>query len=61
MSRKPITNFDEVEQHLDQLDFYIGNVNMRVRTIEEIIDWSVAPEAKKRQIWLAINERRAAQ
>jgi len=31
------------------------------RTIEEIIDWSVAPEAKKRQIWLAINERRAAQ
>jgi predicted Fe-S protein YdhL (DUF1289 family) len=30
------------------------------RTIGEIIDWAVAPEAKKRQIWLAINERRAA-
>lgn len=30
------------------------------RTISEIIDWSVAPEAIKRQIWLAINERRAA-
>jgi predicted Fe-S protein YdhL (DUF1289 family) len=30
------------------------------RTIAEIIDWSVAPEPKKRQIWLAINERRTA-
>jgi predicted Fe-S protein YdhL (DUF1289 family) len=31
------------------------------RDINEIIDWSVAPEAKKRQIWLAILARRAAQ
>ncbi len=31
------------------------------RTIDEIIDWGVAPESKKRQVWLAILARRAAQ
>jgi predicted Fe-S protein YdhL (DUF1289 family) len=30
------------------------------RTMDEIVDWGVAPEAKKRQIWLAIIERRTA-
>ena len=30
------------------------------RTIDEIIDWGIAAEAKKRQIWLAIHERRTA-
>ena len=29
------------------------------RTIDEIIDWGSAPEARKRQVWLAILERRA--
>ena len=29
------------------------------RTIDEIIDWGMAPEARKRQVWLAILERRA--
>jgi predicted Fe-S protein YdhL (DUF1289 family) len=28
--------------------------------MDEIIDWGVASEAKKRQIWLAIIERRTA-
>lgn len=31
------------------------------RTIDEIIDWGVAPESKKRQVWLAILARRAGQ
>jgi predicted Fe-S protein YdhL (DUF1289 family) len=43
-----------------QIDEVTGWCKGCQRTIEEIIDWSVAPEAKKRQIWLAINERRAA-
>jgi predicted Fe-S protein YdhL (DUF1289 family) len=43
-----------------QMDEVTGWCKGCQRTIEEIIDWSVAPEAKKRQIWLAINERRAA-
>ncbi len=30
------------------------------RTIDEIIDWGVAPETYKRQVWLAILQRRAA-
>lgn len=29
------------------------------RTIDEIIDWGSAPEARKRQVWLAIVQRRA--
>ncbi len=31
------------------------------RTLDEIIDWGVAPESKKRQIWQAILLRRVAQ
>ena len=30
------------------------------RTIDEITDWSVASEAKKKQVWLAISQRRSA-
>lgn len=30
------------------------------RTIDEIIDWGVASEERKRALWLAILERRAA-
>jgi len=30
------------------------------RTIDEIIDWGIEPEAKKRQIWLDIQARRTA-
>lgn len=30
------------------------------RTIYEITDWSVASEAKKKQVWLAISQRRSA-
>jgi hypothetical protein len=37
MERKAITNFEEVGLHLDQLDLYVGSINMRVRTIEELI------------------------
>ncbi len=29
------------------------------RTIDEIIDWGMATEARKRQIWLTILQRRA--
>ncbi len=29
------------------------------RTLEEITDWSVAPESKKRAIWKEIIRRRA--
>ncbi len=31
------------------------------RTMDEIIDWGVASEAEKLQIWMAINQRRSAQ
>jgi predicted Fe-S protein YdhL (DUF1289 family) len=30
------------------------------RTIDEIIDWGMATEARKRQVWLEIVRRRAA-
>ena len=30
-----------------------------LRTIEEIIDWGLAPEERKRQIWIALEARRA--
>jgi len=30
------------------------------RTIDEITNWSVASEAKKMQVWLAISQRRSA-
>jgi len=30
------------------------------RTLDEITNWSVASEAKKMQIWLAISQRRLA-
>ncbi|CAM8664485.1 COG3313 Predicted Fe-S protein [Oxalobacteraceae bacterium] len=43
-----------------QMDETTGWCKGCQRTIDEIIDWSVAPEPKKRQIWLAINERRTA-
>jgi predicted Fe-S protein YdhL (DUF1289 family) len=43
-----------------QMDETTGWCEGCQRTIDEIMDWSVAPEAKKRQIWLAINERRTA-
>ena len=29
------------------------------RTIDEIIDWGAATESRKRQVWLAILQRRA--
>jgi len=29
-----------------------------LRTIDEIIDWGVAPEERKRQIWIALEARR---
>lgn len=29
------------------------------RTIDEIVDWSVAPESKKMAIWLEIKRRRS--
>jgi uncharacterized protein len=30
-----------------------------LRTIDEIIDWGLAPEERKRQIWIALEARRA--
>jgi predicted Fe-S protein YdhL (DUF1289 family) len=30
------------------------------RTMDEIVDWGVAPEADKLQVWLAIIKRRSA-
>jgi predicted Fe-S protein YdhL (DUF1289 family) len=30
------------------------------RTLDEIMNWSVASEAKKMQVWLAISQRRLA-
>jgi predicted Fe-S protein YdhL (DUF1289 family) len=30
------------------------------RTLDEITNWSVASEAKKMQVWLAISQRRLA-
>lgn len=44
-----------------QMDAQSGLCKGCQRTIDEIIDWGVAPEAKKRQIWLAILARRGAQ
>lgn len=44
-----------------QMDAGTGLCKGCQRTIDEIIDWGVAPEAKKRQVWLAILARRAAQ
>ena len=32
-----------------------------LRTIDEIIDWAAATEARKRMIWTEIQKRRAAQ
>ncbi len=46
---------------LCQMDAGTGLCKGCQRTIDEIIDWGVAPEAKKRQVWLAILARRAAQ
>ncbi len=44
-----------------QMDTSTGLCKGCLRTIDEIIDWSVAPESKKRQVWHAILARRAAQ
>ncbi|MFM8465639.1 MAG: DUF1289 domain-containing protein [Burkholderiaceae bacterium] len=30
-----------------------------LRTIEEIVDWGMASEERKRQIWIALERRRA--
>ena len=32
-----------------------------LRTIDEIAEWSVASESRKRQVWIALEQRHAAQ
>ena len=32
-----------------------------LRTIDEIADWSLASESRKRQVWIALEQRRTAQ
>jgi predicted Fe-S protein YdhL (DUF1289 family) len=31
------------------------------RTLDEIVEWGAASESRKRQVWVAIESRRAAQ
>lgn len=42
------------------MDDRSGLCNGCQRSIDEIIDWGTAAESRKRQIWLAILQRRAA-
>ncbi len=44
-----------------QMNAQTGLCKGCLRTLDEIIDWGVAPESEKRQMWLAILARRAAQ
>ncbi len=44
-----------------QMDASTGLCKGCLRTLDEIIDWGVAPESKKREVWHAILARRAAQ
>lgn len=45
---------------LCQMNPTSGLCNGCWRTIDEITNWSVASEAKKMQIWIAISQRRPA-
>jgi predicted Fe-S protein YdhL (DUF1289 family) len=38
---------------------HTGLCNGCLRTIDEIIDWGLAPEERKREIWIALEARRA--
>ena len=42
-----------------QMDSASGLCKGCHRTIDEIIDWGVAPESKKMAIWMEIRRRRA--
>ncbi len=44
-----------------QMDEQSGYCKGCLRSIDEIIDWGVASEPKKRAIWQAILQRRVAQ
>lgn len=43
-----------------QMDKDTGYCKGCLRTIDEIIDWGVASESRKRDIWAAIERRRVA-
>ena len=43
-----------------QMDEASGYCRGCLRTIDEIIDWSLASEERKRDIWLALPARRVA-
>ncbi len=43
-----------------QMDAATGYCKGCLRTIDEIIDWGVANESRKRDIWAAIERRRVA-
>jgi predicted Fe-S protein YdhL (DUF1289 family) len=41
------------------MDAQTGLCTGCLRTIDEIVDWGMAPEERKRQIWIALAARRA--
>lgn len=43
-----------------QMDAQTGYCKGCLRTIDEIIDWGVASDSRKRDIWAAIERRRVA-
>ncbi|MCM0043426.1 MAG: DUF1289 domain-containing protein [Burkholderiaceae bacterium] len=43
-----------------QMDAQTGYCKGCLRTIDEIIDWGMASEARKRDIWAALEHRRVA-
>ncbi len=43
-----------------QMDAQSGYCRGCLRTIDEIIDWGTATETRKREIWLALADRRVA-
>lgn len=44
-----------------QMDEQSGHCKGCLRTIDEIVDWGIASESKKRAIWQAVLQRRVAQ
>ncbi len=43
------------------MDAQTGYCKGCLRTIDEIADWGIASESRKRQIWIALGQRRAMQ
>ena len=43
------------------MDAQTGFCKGCLRTIEEIVEWGAASESRKRQVWIELDRRRAAQ